>query len=144
MISPKEEKTLVLIKPDGVKRGLTGEIIHRIEQRGLKIVALEMVEVSRKQIDGHYPKNKEWITRLGKKTIDNYNKYGISVKKHLGTEDAYEIGKMVRNWLLDFMTSGPIIKMVVQGIHAIDMVRKLCGNTLPSLSELAAIDESTE
>jgi len=139
MKNPRQEKTLVLIKPDGVKRGLIGEIIHRIEQRGLKVVALEMIEVSREQIDGHYPKNKEWITRLGKKTMSTYDKYGIAAKEELGTEDEYKIGQMVRDWLLDFMTSGPIVKMVVQGIHAIDMVRKLCGHTLPNMAEMGTI-----
>jgi len=139
MKNPKQEKTLVLIKPDGVKRGLIGEIIHRIEQRGLKVVALKMIQASREQIDGHYPKDKEWITRLGKKTMSTYNKYGISAKEELGTEDEYEIGQMVRGWLLDFMTSGPIVKMVVQGIHAIDMIRKLCGHTLPNMAEMGTL-----
>ncbi|MDD4606944.1 MAG: nucleoside-diphosphate kinase [Patescibacteria group bacterium] len=139
MISPKQEKTLALIKPDGVKRGLTGEVIRRIEQRGLKIVALELVEVTRDQINDHYPKDKEWITRLGSKTMSTYNKYGISAKEELGVEDEFEIGQMVREWILDFMTSGPIVKMVVQGIHAIDMVRKMAGHTLPNMAEMGTI-----
>ena len=50
----KEEKTLVLIKPDGVKRGLTGEIIRRIEQRGLKIIALKMFQASKAELAKHY------------------------------------------------------------------------------------------
>ena len=62
MTQPKEEKTVVLIKPDGVKRGLIGEIIKRIESRGLKIISLEMIWANREQIDEHYPKDKDWIT----------------------------------------------------------------------------------
>jgi len=135
----KEEKTLVLIKPDGVKRGLIGEIIDRIEQRGLKIIALKMFQATAEQIDDHYPKNPEWIKRLGEKSLNTYAKYGLDPFKELGTNDADEIGKMVRNWLLDFMTSGPLVKMVVQGVHAVDMVRKLCGNTLPNLAEMGTI-----
>ena len=61
--------TFVIVKPDGVKRGLTGEIIKRIEQRGLKIIALSMETPTRKKIDGHYPKDKKWVTRLGEKTL---------------------------------------------------------------------------
>ena len=68
MQHPKEEKTFVMIKPDGVKKGLIGEVIKRFEQRDLKIVALEMFQPTHDQIDNHYPKNEEWITRLGSKT----------------------------------------------------------------------------
>ena len=129
MKHPKEEKSLVLVKPDGVKRGLTGEIIRRIEQRGLKIIALKMIWAKKEQIDDHYPKDEVWIKRLGDKTKATYEKYGYDTEKELGTTDSMAIGKQVRVWLIEFMTSGPLVKMVVQGIHAIDMVRKLAGNT---------------
>lgn len=136
---PREERTVVLVKPDGIKRGLTGEIIRRIEQRGLKIVAIQMVWATKEQMDHHYPKDAEWISRVGGKTKSTYDKYGFNMKEELGTEDLLEVGKMVRGWLLDFMTSGPIVKMVVQGIHAVDMVRKLAGVTLPSMAEMGTI-----
>lgn len=136
---PKEEKTIVLIKPDGVKRGLIGEILGQFEKRGLKIIALEMVWASKKQIDGHYPKDKKWINRLGEKTLKNYKEYGIDPIKELGTDDSYKIGKMVRGWLIDFMTSGPIVKVVVKGIHAIDMVRKIVGPSMPAQAEMGTI-----
>jgi len=136
---PREEVTLVLIKPDGVKRGLIGEIIKRLEQRGLKIIALAMEEPNKEKIDGHYPKNKEWITRLGNKTLATYEKYKVSSKKRHGTSDPYKIGMQVRKWLIDYMASGPIVKMVVKGIHAIDMVRKLAGTTLPYKAQLGSI-----
>ncbi|PIZ81453.1 MAG: nucleoside-diphosphate kinase, partial [Parcubacteria group bacterium CG_4_10_14_0_2_um_filter_41_6] len=76
MKDPKEEQTYVMIKPDGVRKGLIGEIIKRFEQRDLKIVALEMFQPSYDQIDNHYPKDEEWITRLGNKTLTTYEKYG--------------------------------------------------------------------
>jgi len=139
MAHPKEEKTVVLIKPDGVKRGLIGEIISRIERRGLKIISLEMIQATREQIDNHYPKDENWIRRLGEKTLNNYKTYGIDPIKELGTDDPLEIGKMVRGWLLDYMTSGPMVKMIVQGIHAIDMVRKLAGKSLPAEAEMGTI-----
>lgn len=139
MAHPKEEKTVVLIKPDGVKRGLIGEIISRIERRGLKIISLEMIQATREQVDNHYPKDEKWIRRLGEKTLNNYKTYNIDPIKELGTDDPLEIGKMVRGWLLDYMTSGPMVKMVVQGIHAIDMVRKLAGKSLPAEAEMGTI-----
>lgn len=137
--NPRLEKTFVLIKPDGVKRGLTGEIIRRIEQRGLKIIALQMELPTREKVDGHYPKDPKWVTRLGEKTLGTYAKYNIDPMKELGAATAEEIGPMVRNWLMDFLTSGPIVKMIVEGVHAVDMVRKLCGNTLPNLAEMGTI-----
>jgi len=60
----KEEKTFVLIKPDGVQKGLIGEIIKRFEQRDLKIVALELFQPTVEEIDKHYPKDPTWIARL--------------------------------------------------------------------------------
>ncbi|MBI2024133.1 nucleoside-diphosphate kinase [Candidatus Giovannonibacteria bacterium] len=134
-----EERTLALIKPDGVKRGLVGEIIHRIEQRGLKIIALKMIKATEEQVTGHYPKDQAWIRRLGEKSLKTYEKYGIDPIKELGTDNPDEIGKMVRSWIIEYMTSGPIVKIVVEGVHAIDMVRKLCGNTLPNLAEMGTI-----
>src|SRR5665213_777292 len=117
MVNPKEEKTFVLIKPDGVRKGLVGEIIKRLEQRDMKIVALEMFQASRKEIDSHYPKDEKWVRRLGEKTSANYAKYGFDVKDDFGTSDLYKIGKQVRAWVIDFMISAPLVKMVVQGVH---------------------------
>lgn len=128
-----------MVKPDGVRRGLIGEITRRVEQRGLKIIALQMFQPTREQMNDHYPKDETWIRRLGQKTLATYAKYGYNAKDELGTEDDFEIGKMVRGWLLDFMTSAPLVKMVVEGVHAVDMVRKLCGHTMPALAEMGTI-----
>jgi len=139
MSHPKEDRTVLIIKPDGVKRGLIGEIISRVEMRGLKIIALEMFMATKEHIDGHYPKDEEWLKKIGEKTLKNYTDYGFDIKKELGTDDLSEIGKMVRNWLIDYLTTGPMVKMVIKGIHAIDMVRKIVGPTLPSQAEMGTI-----
>ena len=135
----KEERTFVLVKPDGVKKGLIGEIINRFERRDLKIVALEMFMPTREQIHEHYPKDEAWMRRLGQKSLGTYQKYGLDAKEILGTADEFEIGKMVRGWLLDFMLTAPLVKMVVQGVHAVDMVRKIAGPTLPFLADMGTI-----
>jgi len=139
MSHPKEEKTVLIIKPDGVKRGLVGEIISRIEKRGLKIIALQMIWAEKEQIDNHYPKDEAWIKRLGEKTLKNYKAFGLDPIKELGTDDPLEIGKTVRGWLIDYMTSGPLVKMVVKGIHAIAMVRKIVGSSMPAEAEMGTI-----
>ena len=137
--SPRHERTFMLIKPDGVKRGLTGEILARLEKRGLKIVALEMIMATREQIDEHYPKDPAWVSRLGEKSLATYEKYGFDAVEEVGTADPAEIGKKVRAWLIDFMVSGPVVKLVIEGVHAVDMVRKLAGVTMPSAAELGSI-----
>ena len=139
MTNPKKEKTVFIIKPDGVKRGLIGEIISRIEKRGLKIIALDMILASKEEMDSHYPKDEAWVKRLGEKSLANYRQYGVDSKEKLGTDNPLEIGQMLRRWVVEYMTSGPIIKGVVSGVHAIDMVRKICGNSLPNLAEMGTI-----
>jgi nucleoside-diphosphate kinase len=139
MTEPKEEKTVVIVKPDGVKRGLVGEIISRIEKRGLKIIALEMIWASKEQVSGNYPGDEKWLNSIGEKTKATYEKYGHSIKEELGTENNIKIGKMVKGWLIDYMTSGPIVKILVKGVHAVDMMRKLVGNTYPAVAEMGTI-----
>lgn len=135
----KQEKTLVLVKPDGVKRGLVGEVIKRIERRGLKVIALKMVWAGKDTAEKHLPTSEEWMERLGQKTLKTFAEYGIDALSAQGTADPKEIGKMVKGALIEYLTSGPVIAMVVQGIHAIDMVRKLAGHTLPVFAEMGTI-----
>lgn len=128
-----------MVKPDGVMRGLVGEIINRLERRGLKIIALKLMHASREHVDGFYPKEEAWIQRLGEKGLKTYAEYGIDPVKEMGTDDAKVIGQRVRDSILDFMTMGPVVPMVVEGVHAISVVRKLVGNTLPVFAEPGTI-----
>jgi len=137
--NPKEERTYVMIKPDGVKKGLIGEVIKRFEQRDLKIVALEMFQPTREQIDNHYPKDEAWLKRLGGKTLSTYEKYQLDPMLDFGTNDPEKLGPEIRKWLVDYMLSAPLVKMVVEGTHAVDMVRKICGPTLPYLADMGTI-----
>ncbi len=137
--NPKEERTYVMIKPDGVKKGLIGEVIKRFEQRDLKIVALEMFQPTREEIDTHYPKDEIWVTRLGEKTLATYEKYGFDALADFGTTDKEKIGPEIRNWLIDYMLSAPLVKMIVEGTHAVDMVRKIAGPTMPYLADMGTL-----
>lgn len=137
--NPKAEQTFVMIKPDGVKKGLIGEIIKRFEQRDLKVVALEMFQPTRTEIDAHYPKDDVWLARLGGKTLTTYEKYGYDPMEDFGTTDPAEIGPEIRKWLVDYMLSAPLVKMVVEGNHSVDMVRKISGPTLPNLADMGTI-----
>jgi nucleoside-diphosphate kinase len=127
------------VKPDGVQKGLIGEIIKRLEQRNLKVVAIEMFQPTKEQVDMHYPKDPKWITRLGEKTMKTYNQYNLDAVADYGTDDPEKLGPMVRAWIIEYMTSAPAVKMVVEGLHAIDMVRKIVGPTSPHTEELGTI-----
>jgi nucleoside-diphosphate kinase len=137
--NPKEERTYVMVKPDGVKKGLIGEIIKRFEQRDLKIVALEMFQPTFEEMDNHYPKDAAWIRRLGERTVGTYEKYKFDVMEDFSTNDPEKIGPEIRKWLVNYMLSAPLVKMIVEGTHAVDIVRKISGNTLPYLAEMGTI-----
>lgn len=129
------QRSLVLVKPDGVQRGIVGEIIGRFEKAGLKVVGLKMLWVDRALIDKHYPDDRiEFLRGMGEKTLKTYKEYNMDPKKELGTDDALKIGKMVNDWNKEFLTSGPVVAIVLEGNHAIDNVRRLVGATLPTFA----------
>lgn len=137
--SIKQERTLVLLKPDAVARGLVGEILLRFERAGLKIVAMKMVHPSAENAAGHYNGPDAWIAGMGQKTLDSFQEFGLDVQQELGTTDPLEIGHMVRGWLIDYVSSGPIVAMVLEGVHAVKAVRRLIGFTIPSRAEPGTI-----
>ncbi len=141
------EQTVVLIKPDGLKRGLIGQVIRRIERMGLKIVALKMVWPNDELFHKHYGTDKEaTILRLGNKTLETYQKYGKDAKKDLGADDPKELGKLVVGWLIDYVRSGPVVAMLVEGRHAVENIKSLAGPTMPSAAPPGTIrgDFSTD
>ena len=99
------EKTLVLIKPDGVQRSLMGSIISRFENAGLKIIGMKM----------------KWINKE-------------FAMKHYTEDIEKRRGKIVRDKLIDFITQGPVLAMCLEGVNAIENVRKLVGDTEPRKS----------
>jgi nucleoside-diphosphate kinase len=137
----KYEHTYCMLKPDAVKRGLIGEIIHRLEKAGLKVVAMKMLVPSEEQVRAHYPISDEaWVHRLGEKSLSGFeNLEGVEAKEVLGTDDKKELGKGVVESLVQYMQSGPVVCMVVEGIQAVDMVRKLAGHTLPFKAAVGTI-----
>ncbi len=133
------ERTLVLIKPDAIQRGLTGEIITRFERCGLKIVAAKFVMATREKLKGHFHATDEWLRGIGIKTTEGCRKDGVDVEDVMGTTDPLEIGKKIMNQLYDYLMSGPVMVMILQGIHAVNAVRKKVGYTIPSIAEPGTI-----
>lgn len=128
----KFERTFAMIKPDGVKRGLVGDTISRFERAGLKLVAVKMLVPTASQVRSHYPMSDEvWVSRLGEKSLSSFDNLEADPEEVLGSKDKAVIGQAVADSLVEFMTSGPVIAIVVEGIQAVEMVRKLAGHTLP-------------
>lgn len=127
----RKERSLVFLKPDGVARGLVGEVISRFERAGLKLVGMKMIWPTPEFLARHYPKDETFLKTIGGKTKEAFASYGLDVKRETGTDDALEIGNQVRGWLIKYVSSGPVVAFVVEGIHAISVVRKLVGDTLP-------------
>ena len=100
------ERTFVMVKPDGVQRGLVGEIISRLERKGLKIVAIKMLKIPMEMAERHYEEHKN---------------------------------KLFFSSLISYITSGPVIAMVVEGKNAVKVVRKLVGATNPAEAEPGTI-----
>lgn len=134
------EQTLVVLKPDAVQRGIAGDIITRFEQRGLKIVGTKMMIPDDELLNKHYPGDRdELVEGIGQRTLEGYKELGIDVKAKFGHDDPVKIGHQVRGWLVDFMRSGPVLAMVLEGPNAIQVVRKVRGNTEPMRAEVGTI-----
>jgi len=135
----KNEQTLVLIKPDGVMRGLIGEIIKRFERSGLKIIALKMAQPSKDFVASHYSGSEEWLRGMGKKALNSFAEYNIDTEKQMGTSDPLEIGRMIQQWNVDYLSMGPVVAMVIEGTYAITAVRKIIGFTIPAQADVGTI-----
>lgn len=133
------EETLVMIKPDGVQRRLVGRILSRFEDVGLTIRAMRWMVASRDLVARHYPDSEEWLRTVGEKTLMSYREYDLDPLSAMGTADPLEIGRKVKAWLVDFITSGPVVVMVLGGNHAVQIVRKLVGNTIPAFADPGTI-----
>jgi len=131
----KKERTLVLIKPDGVQRSLIGEIIKRFERSGLKLAGMKMMVPTSDRIEKHYTVDPNWRSVTGEKTIKSYKDKGLTPP----SEDPLAITAIILENLKKYMVSGPVIVMVWQGVHAVKIVRKITGGTEPLTSDVGTI-----
>lgn len=131
----KKERTFVAIKPDGIQRSLMGEIISRFERAGLKLVGMKMALATPEMIEKHYTVDPNWRVVTGQKTIEAYKKQG----KTPPSEDPMKITEVILGNLKKYMSSGPLIAMVWEGVHSVSIVRKLIGGTEPLTSDVGTI-----
>ncbi len=128
------EQTLAIIKPDGVQRGLVGDIINRFEKAGLKITAMKMVWLDKEQVGKHYTEDEAYLTSVGLKALENAQSQGKEI-----TETALEIGQRVRESNMRYISTGPVIAMVLAGNTAVQTVRNIIGGTNPLSADIGTI-----
>lgn len=132
---PKTERTLVIIKPDGIQRSLVGDIIRRYEKVGLKIVGMKMFVPSEEKIERHYTLDPEWRRLNGEKSIKGYTDKGLTPP----SEDPLVLSGITLEKLKKYLSSGPAIFIVLEGAHAVKIVRKITGGTEPLTSDVGTI-----
>jgi len=121
-----KEKTLVLIKPDGVQRGLIGEILSRFEKTGMKIIGMKMAYASKELAGKHYADDEQWLKSVGEKAAAAAKERGEEMK-----ETPLEFGQKIRTQLMDYISMSPVIAIVIEGQNAVATVRKIVGPTSP-------------
>lgn len=125
-----KQQTLIIIKPDGVERNLIGKIISYYEEAGLSVVKLKMMQADRELIMKHYEENEDYMRAIGQKSKDAGNK----------VDDIMEYGRMIVQSLRDYMTSGPVVPMVLEGEgEVIALARKVTGFTDPTQADKGTI-----
>lgn len=126
-------KSLVLLKPDALKRDLIGEIIKRFEDKGLKVAALEMVKAAPEIVNKHYPlDDRDYLLRLGHVDTSGWTKEQL--------EDKYQKSYRIVQGLHRYLLSGPIVKMILEGpANTVILVREIVGKTDPAKSPPGSI-----
>jgi len=131
----KKERTLVVVKPDGVQRSLIGEVIGRLERVGLKLVASKFIVADLDMVEKHYTVDPDWKKKVGTKSLESYKK----TDKEAPFSDPVEMGDFVLNKLKKYISSGPVMAMVWEGAHSVGVVRKIVGGTEPLTSDVGTI-----
>lgn len=131
---PKKERSLVILKPDAIQRSLMGTIISRIENTGLKFVAMRLIVPKAEQCWTHYNKDEEWFMKKGTRVVEDRKAQNLPIEK-----EAMEYGKDIIQANVDFFTSGPVLAFIVEGNQSVAIVKKLVGGTEPTTSDVGTI-----
>jgi len=129
-----QERTLIIVKPDGIQRSLIGEIISRFERTGLKFTGFKFLVPTEKQLLTHYNKDEEWFLKKGKRIIEDLTTQGLPVEK-----DAMAYGRGIIDTIIKYMTAAPVLAMVLEGNQSVAIVTKITGSTEPSTSDVGTI-----
>lgn len=128
------EQTLVIVKPDGVQRGLIGDILCRFERAGLKISAMKMVWPDKKLVGMHYQEDEGYYQTVWEKA-----KKGAEERGAKFTESPKELGDRIREANMRYLSTGPVVAMVLEGNASIQNVRNIIGGTNPLSADVGTI-----
>ncbi len=134
-MDPKKERTLVIIKPDGIQRSLIGEIMGRYERTGLKLTAIKFTVPSSEMVEKHYLLDPDWKRKNGEKTIKGYRDKGLTPP----FEDPIACAEMTLAKLKKYLSCGPVMPMIWEGMNACGVVRKITGGTEPLTSDVGTV-----
>ena len=134
MTHPKKERTLVILKPDAIQRGLVGDLLKRFENTGLKLIAMKMMVPKEELVWKHYNKDEAWFQSKGEKLVENLKAAGLPIEK-----EAIEYGREIIGALVKFMTASPVIPMVWEGNQSVAIIKKIVGSTEPATSAVGTI-----
>ena len=121
------QRTLILIKPDGVVRSLVGKIISRFEDTGLKITGMKMICADDELAINHYQLDETWAKKLFARTKETKEKEGHDFPFN----DHMEYGELLQGRNREFLKEGPVVAIILEGPHAIEIIRKMVGHTEP-------------
>ena len=134
------ERSFVMIKPDGLKRGVANRVIQYFIDAGLNITAKKEMQVDRDLALKHYADSDEWYASVGSKTVASYQKQGLDINQVFGSNDPVVVGKQIRQWMAIFLVSGPVIAMIIEGPEGtIQKIREIVGATSPEYAEKGTI-----
>lgn len=133
----QKERTLIVVKPDGVQRSLVGEIVRRYERVGLKIVGMKFVYPSEEMATKHYYDvgGDEWLEEVGRKARAAYEKKGLQSPYETNREN----GEAVLKSNAQYLSSGPVAAIVLEGSQAVELTRKIAGATEPLTADVGTI-----
>lgn len=131
------ERTLVVLKPDAVRRGLIGKMISHFESKGLKIIGMKLVHVDHNLAKRHYTDSDAQIIGMGNKTLSASGE--DKTQEIFGTINPKEIGQQLVEWLRVFIISIPVVAIILEGENAVSEVRKIVGFTDPLRAEKGTI-----
>lgn len=134
---PSKERTLVIIKPDGIQRSLVGEIVRRYERTGLKLIGMKMLIATEEMAIKHYYEvgGDAWLEEVGRKARASYEKKGLQSPY----ADNMANGRAVMESNAKYLSAGPVVAMVWEGNQACALVRKITGGTEPLTADVGSI-----
>lgn len=128
------QKSLVLLKPDAVKRQIIGELITRFERKGLKLVGMKLVMPTADLTGRHYTDSEDWLKDSGERTYNSYLDKGVEPPM-----PARDLALNTRRKLMHGLMAGPVVALILQGAHVIEIVRKMRGATSPQAADVGTI-----